>query len=432
MARPEQNQTWNFSINRSVAAVALAVLFVLTGAAIQSLQAQTLTVLHAFGNQPGDGANPAAGLTLDTAGDLYGTTDGGGLGYGTVFQLKRAGSGYVFRPLYSFEGGNDGASPETGVTIGPNGSLYGTTVQGGGGDNVGTVFSLQPPATSCKSALCPWHETVLLRFNQGNGDRPYGQPIFDQTGNLYGTTNTGGQRDDGEVYELTPSNGGWTENIIYSFIGAGGGYQPVGGVIFDQDGNLYGTARFGGGYGIVYQLVPSGGSWTENAIYRFQGGADQGTPETGLIMDNAGNLYGTTPWFVYGSDANGTVYELSPSGGGWSYTLLYSFPSGYEGAGEVSALAMDKAGNLYGETSQEGIVDGTCPYGCGTVFKLTPSSSGWIYTDLYNFTGGSDGASPYGGVVLDSQGNLYGTSYFGGTGTNCTNGSCGTVWKLTP
>src|SRR5271157_1676225 len=429
MARPKQIQT------RTCSRTA-ALIIVLAFAALPSAQAQTLTVLHNFGNQPGDGAKPTTGLTMDAAGDLYGTTESGGLGYGTVFQLKRGGSGYVFRPLYSFEGGNDGASPETGVTIGPNGSLYGTTVQGGGSDNVGTVFNLQPPATSCKSALCPWRETVILRFNEGNGDDPYGQPIFDQAGNLYGTTLYGGQRNNGEVYELTPSNGGWTENIIYSLGTSGSGYQPVGGVIFDQDGNLYGTTRFSaGGYGVVYQLVPSGGTWEENTVYGFQGGADQGTPETGLIMDNAGNLYGTTPWFIYGNDANGTVYELSPSGGGWTYTLLYSFPSGYEGAGAVSALAMDKSGNLYGETSYEGIVGGPCPYGCGAVFKLTPSSSGWIYTDLYNFTGGSDGAEPYGGVVLDNQGNLYGTTWIGGTGTNCYDGSlagCGVVWKLAP
>ncbi|MGO9518555.1 MAG: choice-of-anchor tandem repeat GloVer-containing protein [Candidatus Korobacteraceae bacterium] len=438
MTRQKHIRFCIFRSNLRTAALTIAMLLAMTLVA----QAQTLTVLHAFGDLSADGANPEGNLTLDTQGNLYGTTSSGGQlggscgdGCGNVFELKRAGSGYVYRPLYSFAGGNDGASPATGVAIGPNGSLYGTTLQGGGSDNVGTVFNLQPPPTSCKAALCPWRETVLLRFNEGNGDNPFGQPIFDQAGNLYGTTWFGGQRDDGEVFQMTPSSGGWTENIIYSFDGHGDGYQPLGGVIFDHAGNLYGTTRWGGkgGYGVVYQLTPSEGSWTETTLYSFTGGSDGGEPEASLFMDNSGNLYGTTDW-VPDTNNPGTVYELTPSGGSWTYKLLYSFPPSYEGAGAVSNLVMDKAGNLYGTTSFEGVVLPNCSFGCGTVFKLTPSSNGWIYTDLYNFTGGADGYDPFGGVVLDSQGNLYGTSYFGGTGTNCLNGqgTCGVVWELTP
>jgi len=424
-------------------AIARLVCLAATFALLTALaQGQTLTVLHPFGNLSGDGANPYAGLTMDAHGNLYGTASDGGYfgdtcsnGCGTVFELNRSGNSFVYRPLYSFQGGNDGDAPYTAVTIGPNGSIYGTTRNGGGSANYGTVFNLQPPATFCRAVLCPWRESVLIGFNYGNGAEPYGQPAFDQAGNLYGTTTYGGYLGEGEVYELTPSNGGWRENIIYNFGTDNGPYQPSGGVILDHAGNLYGTSMWGGlgGYGVVYQLTPNGGSWIQTTLYSFSGGSDGGRPSTDLLMDAAGNLYGSTGW-VPETNNPGTVYELTPSGGGWTYTLLYAFPVGTEGAGSVSNLVMDRNGNLYGTTSFEG-PGGLCDYGCGTIFKLTPSSGGWIYTDLYDFTGGSDGAWPFGGVVLDSQGNLYGTAVYGGTGSEyCLNGAggCGTVWELTP
>jgi len=440
MTHPEGTPTWNCRRNCGIAVAMTAMTLALIGFALPA-QAQTLTVLHNFGGPPPDGANPFSGLTMDAAGNLYGTTGNGGIGNGMVFELQRTKSGFIFRPLYSFEGGNDGAMPSARVTIGPNASLYGTTVKGGGTQfpfGVGTVFNAQPPPSACKAALCSWRETILFPFNQGTGyGSYYSEVTFDSAGNLYGVTNYGGKYNHGEVYQLTPSNGGWSESIIYTF-GEHDPSQPVGGVVFDQAGNLYGTTRFGGagfGYGAVFQLTPSGQGWTENTLYEFQGGADQGNPQTSLIIDSSGNLYGTTPWFLYGNDDGGTVYEISPSGGGWTYTLLYDFPSAYEGAGWVSPVTMDKDGNLYGTTSYEGITGGVCVYGCGTVFKLTPSAGGgWTYTDLYNFTGGADGAIPYSGVVLDSQGNLYGTTSIGGTGKNCNYGDegCGVVWKLTP
>ncbi len=440
MSRPAQSQSLIIKPSQSALfAVTIVALVTLTAAAAN---AQTLTVLHNFGGLAIDGANPEAALTMDAFGNLYGTTTSGGGGYGTVFELKRVISGFIYLPLYNFKGGDDGDTPVAKVTIGPNGSLYGTTRKGGGTAppyGVGTVFNLQPPATSCKAVLCSWRETVLVAFNGANGSTPLSEVTFDNGGKLFGTTLYGGDYYNGEVYELSPSDGGWVGNIIFSFTtGTGGsGYQPVGGVIFDQAGNLYGTNTYGGKeYGNVYQLLPYGQPWTENTLYDFRGtAADGGTPDTTLIMDKEGNLYGTTPWFLYSYENAGTVYELTPSGGSWTYTLLYAFPAGYEGAGAVSALTMDKDGNLYGEASQEGIVGGTCPYGCGSIFKLTPSNGAWIYTDLYDFKGGADGGGPNGGVVLDSEGNLYGTTYFGGTGGNCMNGGytgCGTAWRLTP
>jgi len=417
-------------------------LFVLTFAVPPATHAQTLTVLHNFTGSPPDGANPVAGLSIDAAGNLYGTTEYGGAGYGTVFELKHTNSGLLFRPLYSFEGGSDGVAPVARVVIGPDGSLYGTTSEGGAPCNnnnqgCGTVFNLRPPATSCKVALCPWVETVLQRFMGWPFDAatPYSEVTFDRAGDLYGTTFVGGAGAYGAVYELIYSNGSWTESLVYSFQNQDDGRSPVAGVVFDQTGNLYGTAIYGGhsGYGTVYQLVPTGQSWTANTVYLFQGKIDGGNPNSGVIFDNSGNLYGTTPWF-YASNSPGTVYELTPSGGNWTYTLLYGFSPGYSGAGDVSTLVMDKDGNLYGETSSEGILGGNCPHGCGTIFKLTPSEGGWVYTDLYNFSGGADGAEPYGGIVLDSQGNLYGTTWTGGTGrgTNCYSVPCGVVWQLTP
>jgi uncharacterized repeat protein (TIGR03803 family) len=443
MERLRKNRTGNLAtdLQTATAPFAFPMLLVLAVIATPWAQAQTYTVLHNFTGTAPDGANPVAGLSIDAAGNLYGTTEYGGAGYGTVFELKRTTFGFVYRPLYSFEGGNDGISPLARVVIGPNGSLYGTTSEGGTGcspyPGCGLVFNLQPPATACKTAACPWTETVLHRFENWPFDAatPYSEVTFDRAGNLYGTTFVGGAYADGAVYELVYSNGSWANSLAYSFQNHDDGRSPVAGVIFDQAGNLYGTAIYGGhnSDGTVYQLVPTGLSWTEKTLYIFQGKTDGGNPDSGVIFDNSGNLYGSTPTASFTNNP-GTVYQLSPSGGNWIYTLLYGFSSGYEqGAGAVSTLTMDNAGNLYGTTSREGLVTPNCSDGCGTVFKLTPSGGGWIYTDLHDFAGGSDGAFPVSNVVFDNQGNLYGTTSAGGTGTNCYDGplvGCGVVWEI--
>ncbi len=402
---------------------AIVVLTLFTAAA---MQAQTLSVLHGFHNSP-DGSAPWSGLARDAAGNLYGTTTlGGDYGYGMVFKVAPRGSGWILYPLYSFpqpDQGNDGAEPNAPVVIGPDGSLYGTTPMGG--DNQGTVFKLTPPAQVCETALCPWNETILYRFAGGeDGGNPYSPVILNASGNIYGTTQSGGSAGLGTVFELTRSGSGWTETVLYSFTGIPDGSQPESGLLMDAAGNLYGTTADGGANssGTVFQLVPSGGGWTENILYSF-GPQDGYAPFGGLIFDNAGNLYGTTAYSYVG---NGTVFELSPSGGQWNFTTLYFLTSGAPTVpGPVGTLLLDSSGDLYGTTFEGGLVGCGLGFGCGTVFELSPSSGGWNYNLLYQFSGESDGGFPVDGLASDSQGNLYGAGWGGNSGN-------GVVFEWTP
>ena len=399
-------------------ALATATVFALTVVLTQSAQAQIFKVIHAFSGG-GDGGSPWAGLTIDKAGNLYGTASVGGAdGDGTVYRLQYKGSGWVFTPLYSFRGSpDDGAYPSAAVVFGPGGSLYGTTAQGGvqecgnGSSPCGTVFNLKPAAIACKTALCPWTETVLYYPDGGEGGAFPAGLTFDPAGNMYYTASVSHQ---GGVVKLAPSNGGWQFNLscnVSSSIPSG--------VILDAAGNLYGGGGGGGGNGFVFQLNMSGGVCTENILYSFQGGIDGADPSGGLIFDDSGNLYGSTA--VGGLRVGGTAFELSPSNGNWTFRLLYSF-AGTEGP--TASLTMDAAGNLYGTTFKDGA------YGAGTVFKLTPSGGSWQYTSLHDFTGGSDGRWPASNVTFDANGNLYGTAPGGGS-QNCYQG-CGVVWEITP
>jgi uncharacterized repeat protein (TIGR03803 family) len=251
--------------------------------------------------------------------------------------------------------------------------------------------------------------------------------VFDSASNLYGTTQfSSGDNYDGMVYELMPSDGGWKETAVYNFRAGAGGAQPYAGVIFDNAGNLYGTTLGDGSYncGVVFQLTPSGSGWTENILYSFNPSDGDGClPTAGVIFDQSGNLYGAT--LEGGSGGGGTVFELTPSNGSWTYNVLYSFNGS---CGPSASLVMDGKGNLYGTT----VCDGS--YGYGNVFKLTPSGSSWAYTSLYDFTGGSDGARPSSNVVFDTAGNLYGTTSEGGYLNYCATGGsgCGVVWEITP
>ncbi len=417
-----------FDINlraRPAVLVALAI-FVATLTIVPAANAQTLTVLHSFtGGQ--DGSGPYTGLTMDRAGNLYGTTSYGGYagnndckdlgGCGVVFKLARAGSGWIFTPLYEFLGvfnHGDGSIPYSPVIVGSNGALYGTTTHGGLGDGCndgcGTVFKLTPPASFCKGFACYWNETQIHLFNSTDGAFPTGWLAFDSAGNLYGGAG-------GIIYELVASNG-WQENLLYNL---GNDGAPTGGVTMDPAGNLYGTTFSGGSgdEGIVFQLAKTQSGWTLNTLYSFNEFTLGFGNYAGVILDSAGNLYGAT---VNGNpDGDAYVYELSPSGSGWNYTTLYIFPQSL-GGGPAANLALDAAGNLYGTTRGGGGTNN--PW--GNVFKLTPSNGGWVYTDLHDFTGGSDGGVPYSSVVIDSNGNLYGTASAGGAHGD------GTVWEITP
>lgn len=414
------------------AALALIVMLVLA----PSATAQTYNVVHNF-TGGSDGANPVAGVTLDSAGNVYGTTSvGGGQGVGTVYRLVHSGHNWLFYLLYTFEGltqqTTDGSAPYSRVMISPDGALYGTTHSGGDGQGCkelhgcGTVYSVRPKSGNTG---VPWQETMLYQFGNQDGSNPdYGDVVFDQAGNLYGTTRNGGTYLQGTVYELSHQGGTWKESVLHSFAGSPDGTTPLSGPVFDQAGNLYGTTSAGGanGWGTVYQLKPTGPGWTENILDSIQDGSDGQTLSAGVIFDPAGDLYGATQ--TGGTGGGGTVFELtSLSSGGWNSSTLYGFPGPAFG-GPFRSVVMDNAGNLYGTTSGDGA------HQWGSVFKLTRSNGGWTYSSLHDFTGGADGGTPYGSLVFDANGNLYGTTFYGGTGQCDAQGftGCGVVFEITP
>lgn len=378
-------------------------------------QAQNFQVIYNF-TGGADGAYPSTGLTIDGVGNIYGTAFGGGTkGYGTIFNLDNDGSGWALAPVYSFQAGSDGAGPIGAVAIGPDGSVYGSTSAGGGGPclsengyrGCGTVYSLRPPQRAPHTAVYNWSSTILHRFSINDGSYPQGPLTFDSSGNIYGTTVNGGNAGWGLIYKLIPSGGGWSQDILYQAQGNGDGEYPWDGVVFDQSGNLYGVFTQSGpnNYGALYELSPSGSGWKESTVHSFTYSGNNGsTPQGGPIFDNSGNLYGST---VHDVSGGGTVFEMTRSGGGWSYNFLYGLTGGI-GLGPYDKLTMDAAGNLYGTTYGDG------QYGYGSVFKLTRSGGGWTYSSLHDFTGGKDGANPICQLVFDASGNLYGTAISGG------------------
>jgi uncharacterized repeat protein (TIGR03803 family) len=375
----------------------------------QLAQSQTYKVIYNFTGRGSDGATPYAGPILDHVGNLYGTTYlGGTYGSGSVYRLSPSGSSWSYLSLYSFKGGPDGAGPAFGsLVIGDDRALFGTTESGG---NFGTAFVL---------CACPGREHVLHSFGTGtDGAQPIGGLVLDAAGNYYGTTSLGGDSGNGTVFGGKRSGHSWTEGVIYSFTGGSDGASPPAGVTVDANGNLYGTTSFAGanGDGVVYELSRSKSGWTETVLYTFQGLEDGQNPVGGVVLDKAGNLYGAT--FDGGINGGGTVYQLSPSGGGWTFAVLYSFTGGY--GGPYNKLTLDAQGNIYGFTNGDGA------NGLGSVFKLTSANGGWTFTDLYDFIGGSDGASPYGSVAVDSDGNVFGTAAVGGSQNQ------GIVFEITP
>ncbi len=414
---------------RAVSLVLAAVLFLTSAWA-----ADHQTVLHTFGNFP-DGSGPDGSLIMDAAGNLYGATLQGGIycpvGCGTVFELTRTeAGGWTETVLYNFGNGNDGVYPNGSLIMDAAGNLYGTTNLGGV-DNRGTVFKLSP------SQGGGWEETLLYSFGSGgvnDGGAPNGGLIMDAAGNLYGMTGSGGTYAEGTVFELSPGQGGsWEETVLYNFGHGTDAAFPDGTLIMDAAGNLYGTTMEGGqggrgvicgnhGCGTVFELSPIVGGWTETVLHSFNGG-DGNQPRAGLVMDAAGHLYGTTiqggPYCApFGC---GTVFELSPSGGGgWTETTLYNFQGQPDGAGPDAPLILDSAGNLYGTTSQGGSEN------AGTVFEISPRHDGWTETVLYSFDQICCGADPTSGLIMDRSGDLYGVTGLGGAYYS------GVAYELTP
>ena len=392
-----------------------------------------------------DGGRPLGALVFDTVGNLYGTTEyAGAHGAGNVFELSpQADGNWTKTVLYSFcsaHGCSDGDGPVGGVILDSSGDLYGMTSNGGSGSGYGVVFELTPSADG------KWVEHVLYSFN-GDEAWPQGIPALDAAGNLYGALLYGGRYNTschgvpcGAVFQLKPgANGKRTYKVVHSFNNNGhDGFWPSAGLTFDASGNLYGVTSAGSNYGggTVFQLaVGTDGKWREKILHVFSGPGFQETYSP-LILDNAGNLYGTTA--VGGSgDCNygcGTVFELSPSAGGnWSEKLLYSF---HHGKGP-NGVILDQAGNLYGTTEVGGWSKNTyCGSAeCGIAYKLSPTANGtWSKTTLHSFGNGSDGVQPSGNLALDPKGNLYGVTAYGGINNEnyCLAGGCGTVFMVSP
>lgn len=415
--------------------------------------AQTLKTLHAFCAKANcaDGADPQAGLVSDLSGNLYGTTAAGGEhGGGTVFSLTQTGAGkYKFDVLYSFcakKNCADGSMPRAGLIVDASGNLYGTT-QGGGAHNGGSIFALKRAAHGDKATL-----RTVYSFCTADGctdgfapqasltyaGAATGTP-YDGVSTLYGTTMQGGAQSSGTVYQVTPSSkGAWAEKAIYSFCSYGfscsDGTQAYAGLIVDVSGNLYGTTYGGGdhGNGVVFELTPDTQklNWTQTVLHGFGAspdGTDGENPIGGLLMDSAGSLYGTTTGGGANCDGNfgcGVAFKLIPNGTQSQLTVIYNFCSQAncaDGSSPQASMLMDSSGNLFGTTYQGGAHGQTS----GTVYSLNGS-----LRTIQNFCSKKncgDGQGPIAGVTMDSGGNLFGTTSAGG-GKN----KAGTVFELTP
>jgi uncharacterized repeat protein (TIGR03803 family) len=387
--------------------------------------AWTETVLTSFNFQYID-QGPFGGLVADAAGNLYGTTDGGGpASNGTAFKMTPPGAGetvWTTKFLTFFKGKETAKNPMAALVFDKSGNLYGTA-EIGGPSGFGAVFQLAAPPAG-KSA---WGLQVIASPRRKLGLFPSGNLVFDATGNLYGVTNQGGAGD-GTIFKMTPPAAGktaWTYTVILDFRGTNGS-NPAAGLIFDAAGNLYGTTTIGGahGDGTVFKLAPPAAGqtrWRQTVLFSFDG-TNGGQPSAALALDTEGNLYGTT--IEGGANSYGTVFKLAPPAAGktkWRQTVLFSFDV-TNGQFPEAAVILDAAGNLYGTTRLGGAA------GDGTVFELSPPAAGkkaWTESVLYAFTG-PDGEAPQSTLLFDTKGNLYGTTSEGGAY------QCGTVFELAP
>jgi len=401
--------------------VYLSLLIFITWLALAA-QAQAFSVIYSFKGGAFDGTSPMSGVTIK-GGVLYGVTVGGGISCGgnrtcgTVYQLTHAGAEWVESPIVRFPSSNGGMMPVARVRFGPDGHLFGTT--NGSWSGFGSVYRLTPPFSICKTTACLlWAATDIHTFSGSDGISPgYGDLIWDQAGNIYGTT---GDIDNGcgTVFKMTGSGDNWTETPIYVFTGLHhDGCYPQDGIAMDSNGNLFGTNSHLGDdfYGTVWELTydPRAG-WTEATLYTFTGGSDGGAPYAGLLIDSSGNLYGAT---TSGSQGP-AIFELSPTGTKWTFKVLANIPGCSQGP--FVSLTMDATDNLYGTGYTCGANN------LGNIFKLTNTRNGWVYTSLHDFTGGDDGEYPISSVSIDTDGTLYGVASGGGSSDN------GVVWMIKP
>ena len=417
---------------------ALPCAIVVLAVALSAAPAAPLKVLYTF--QGGvDGGLPSASLAADSAGNLYGTTQAGGIfaclefkGCGVVFEISRKDGVWVETILHLFSGGRDGGHPYSGVIMDRQGHFYGTTEVGGARD-FGVVYELT------KNERRGYTENVLHSFDGSpDGAYPFGGLVTDKAGNLYGTTEDGGDTNCacGTVFKLTRGKDGYTETVLHSFggVSANDGALPQAGLIMDRDGNLYGATLHGGltpcetgnGCGTIFRIAPDG---TETLLHAFSG-PDGLAPRGSLIADSAGNLYGTTVNDEV--NQNGLVFELAPNG---TMTTLHAFAGGRDGIFPQAGLFADKKGHLYGTAEYGGHTRcGSKGWYCGIVFELT-KTEGNSYAErvLHRFAGGSDGAQPWSSLIRDMpDGNteLFGTTMAGGTGTCSGFHGCGVVFEI--
>jgi len=397
------------------------VLLAMTLILATSAWAASEKILYNFNAFSGDGYYPYSGLVADAKGNLYGTTEAGGAGYGTAFELKLSGKTYTEIQLHVFIAGvNDGAYPEySAMVFDKAGNLYGTTYQGGTA-NVGTVFELVHSGST-------WTEKIIHSFLDTAGkDGAYPQAglSFDSAGNLYGTTEYGGKNGYGTVFQMTQSKGKWTYKVIHGFSAGNNGDYPVGGITPGPDGYYYGTTYYGGATyneGTVYRLFQARGVWVSQTVFLFNSAVGS-HPNSTLAIDPAGNFYGTT--YDGGANNLGTVYKLKRgSNDKYTQSILYSFKGGTND-GEYpyeAGVILDAAGDIFGTTRYGGTANE------GTVFELKLTSGKYKYIILHVFddTSSNDGYDPLAGVIL-FKGKLYGTTYAGGTH------GAGVAFEVTP
>ena len=399
-----------FGSGRTHRALATAsMLFVLLSSALAGAK---FKVLHSFASGS-DGAYPIAPPVFDRLGNLYGTTEQGGsgtgcnIGCGTVYELVPHGTQWSERVLSSFST-TGGFNPFGALIVASNGDLYGVDSIGGDPScSCGDIYQLARVSGV-------WTRTTIHTFlSNRNGNSDGGYPgeglLIDSAGSLYGVAAQGGTYGYGVVFKFAPNGDGtWTESIIYNFTNSRDGYAPYAPLVMDAAGNLYGTAQIGGiyGAGTVFKLALSNGTWTESTLFAFTGGDGGGNPNFGVVLDHAGNLYGAAD--TGGGNFAGVIFKLTPTTGYWNYVLVHTFSGGSDGGSPSSTVTIDANGNLYGTTLYGGL------YQYGTVYKISNVNGKWQETVLHSFTGGNDGWQPYGGAVVDSSGNVYGAATQGG------------------